>query len=53
MAMAALFVLLILVNLFYFSWELWIMAALVAVIWIALTIVQITYMSRARRRPTF
>jgi hypothetical protein len=53
MAMAALFVLLILVNLFYFSWELRILAALVAVMWIVLTIAQIAIMSRARRRPTF
>jgi hypothetical protein len=50
MAMAALFILLVLVNLFVFSWELRIIAALVAVTWIALTIVQIVYMSRTRRR---
>jgi hypothetical protein len=53
MAMAALFVGLILVNLFYFSWELRIVAALVAVTWVALTIAQIAYMARARRRSTF
>jgi hypothetical protein len=53
MALAAFFVLMILVNLFYFSWELRIIAALVAVTWIALTIAQIAYMSRARRRLTF
>jgi ABC-type bacteriocin/lantibiotic exporter with double-glycine peptidase domain len=53
MAMAALFVVLILVNLFFFSWELRIIAVFVAVTWVALTIVQMTYTARARRRPTF
>lgn len=50
MAAAALFVLLILVNLFVFSWELRIVAALVAVTWIALTIAIMAYMSRIRQR---
>lgn len=50
MAAAALFVLLVLVNLFVFSWELRIVAAFVGVTWIALTIAQIAYMSRIRRR---
>ena len=53
MTMAALFVVIVLVNLFYFSWELRIVAALVAVTWVALTIAQIAYMARARRRSTF
>jgi Flp pilus assembly protein TadB len=52
-AVAVLFIVLILVNLLYFSWELRLLAALVAVTWIALTIAQIAYMSRARRRPAF
>jgi Flp pilus assembly protein TadB len=51
MAMAALFVVLILVNLFVFSWELRLVAALVAVTWVALTIAQIAYMARNRRMP--
>ncbi len=50
MATAALFVLLMLVNLFVFSWELRIVAALVAVTWIALTVAIMAYMSRIRRR---
>jgi hypothetical protein len=50
MAAGALFVLLVLVNLFVFSWELRIVAALVAVTWIALTVAIIAYMSRIRRR---
>ena len=52
-AVAVLFIVLILVDLLYFSWELRLLAALVAVTWIALTIAQIAYMSRARRRPAF
>jgi hypothetical protein len=50
MAMAALFVVLVLVNLFVFSWDLRIVAALVAVTWVALTIAQIVYLSKMRRR---
>jgi hypothetical protein len=50
MAMAALFIVMVLVNLFVFSWELRVTAALVAVTWVALTIAQIAYMTRARRR---
>jgi ABC-type bacteriocin/lantibiotic exporter with double-glycine peptidase domain len=51
MSLAVLFVVLLLVNLFAFSWELRLIAALAAVAWIALTIVQIAYLSRARRMP--
>jgi hypothetical protein len=50
MAMAVLFVVLVLVNLFVFSWELRVIAALVAVTWVALTIAQIAYLARTRRR---
>lgn len=50
MAMAALFVLLLLVNLFVVGWELRVAAALVAVTWVALTIAQIAYMAKMRRR---
>jgi hypothetical protein len=36
-------------ELVLFSWELRIIAPLIAVVWISLTIAQITYMSRARK----
>jgi hypothetical protein len=50
MAIAALFVVLLLANLFVFSWELRVVVALLAVTWVALTIAQIAYMARMRRR---
>ena len=53
MAISALFVVLILANLFYFNWELRIIAAIVAVTWVALTIAQIACIARNRRRQTF
>jgi hypothetical protein len=51
MALAVSFVVLVLVNLFVFSWELRLIAAVVAVTWVALMIAQIVYLSRARKRP--
>jgi hypothetical protein len=53
MATAALFVVLILVNLFVFSLELRIIAALAAVTWVVLTIAQFVYMARMRRRVIY
>lgn len=50
MALAVSFVILILVNLFLFSWELRIITAVIAVTWVALTIVQLVHLSRNRRR---
>ena len=52
MAAGVLLVLVLVVSLFFFSLELRIVAALVAVTWIVLTIAQIEYMSRIRRRFT-
>ncbi len=50
MALGILFVVILLVNIFVLSWELRILAALVGIAWIGLTIAQIYYVSRIRRR---
>jgi hypothetical protein len=52
MAAGVLLVLVLGVSLFFFSLELRIVAALVAVTWIVLKIAQIAYMSRIRLRFT-
>jgi hypothetical protein len=53
LAMATIFIVLLPVNLFVFSWELRIVAALVSAAWLALTVAQIAYVARMRRRATF
>lgn len=50
MALGILFVVLLLVNIFVLSWELRLIGILVAIAWIALTITQIVFLSRARSR---
>jgi len=52
MALAVLFVIILLVNIFQFSWELRLLGALIGIAWIALTIMQLVYLSRARKRYT-
>jgi hypothetical protein len=51
MALAVSFVVLLLMNLFVLSWELRLIAAVMAVTWVALTVAQIVYLSKVRRRP--
>ena len=50
MITAVLFVVLILVNLFVQSWEIRLIISVLIIVWIVITIVQIYYLSRARRR---
>ena len=52
MALAVLFVIILLLNIFQFSWELRVLGALIGIAWVALTIMQIVYLSRTRRRYT-
>ena len=52
MALAVSFVIILLVNIFQFSWGLLVLGALIGIVWIALTIMQIVYLSRARKRYT-
>ena len=52
MALAVMFVIILLVNIFQFSWELRVLGALIGIAWVALTITQIVYLSRSGRRYT-
>jgi hypothetical protein len=52
MSLAVLFVIVLLVNIYILSWELRLLGALIGIAWIALTIMQIVYLSRARKRYT-
>ena len=52
MSLAVLFVIILLVNIYMLSWELRLLGALIGIAWIALTIMQIVYLSRARKRYT-
>ena len=50
MPLAVLFVIILLVNIFVLSGELRLIGILVGIGWVALTVLQIVYLSRARRR---
>jgi len=50
MALAVSFVIILLVNISVLSWELRLIGILVGIGWVALTVLQIVYLSRARRR---
>jgi hypothetical protein len=50
MSLAVLFVIVLLVNINMLSWELRLLGAFIGIAWIALTIMQIVYLSRARKR---
>ncbi len=50
MVTAVLIVTLLLINIFVQSWEIRVLSAVIVVVWIAITILQIYFLSRARRR---